>query len=100
MSSTKFSFIVAVLFQLVANLAFAQETENELKLPEDLTIKEAKNYQLQELRVGGRLERVTVRRNGGLTEVYKNQRADTIWVSEQSDLGDIPNVRQWQIGSW
>ena len=50
MSSTKFSFIVAVLFQLVANLAFAQETENELKLPEDLTIKEAKNYQLQELR--------------------------------------------------
>ena len=100
MSSTKISFIVAVLFQLAANFAFAQETENELKLPDDLTIKEAKNYQVQELRVGGRLERVTVRRNSGLTEVYQNQRADTIWVSEQSDLGDIPNVRQWRIGSW
>ena len=66
----------------------------------NLTIKENDKYQTQELRVGGRLERVTIRWNNGLTEVYQNERNDSLWYSDETELGAVQNVRQWRIGSW
>lgn len=65
-----------------------------------VTVLETEKYHRQELRVGGRLERVTVTRRNGVTEIYQNHRADTVWVSEEAELGDIRNMRQWKIGSW
>ena len=86
----------------MVSYAHAQEDSNEtgLKVPEDLTISTTSKYQLEELRISGRLERITVRRNGGLTEVYQNQRTDNVWQTEEDELGDEPNVRQWRLGSW
>ena len=55
---------------------------------------------MQEHRVGNRLDRVTVKWNNGITEVYQNERDDTIWFAEEESLGDRPNVRKWRIGSW
>jgi len=81
----------------------AQETqkdEQQLLIPEDLTVKTNQDYELQELRIGGRLERVTVKWNNGVTEVYQNKRNDTVWSAEENELGDVQNVRQWRLGSW
>ena len=80
----------------------AAETGDDqaLKLPEDLAVTETEKYSMQEQRVGNRLDRVTVRWNNGITEVYQNERDDTIWFAEEENLGDQPNVRKWRIGSW
>lgn len=92
---------LAVTFSMT-NVGIAQDDSNEnlLQIPEDLTITENDKYEREELRVGGRLERVTVRWNNGVTEVYQNVRNDTIWNSSESELGEIQNVRQWRLGSW
>ena len=76
------------------------EEAQQLLIPEDLTVKENENFELQELRVGGRLERVTVKWNNGVTEVYQNKRKNTVWSAEENELGDAQNVRQWRLGSW
>ena len=94
----------------------ATEDQQELKVPDDLTITTPDDlvlgaqegltitttdkFQVQEQRVGNRLDRVTVRWNNGITEVYQNERQDTIWFAEEESLGDRPNVRKWRIGSW
>ena len=54
----------------------------------------------QEHRVGGRLERVTITRENGFTEIYQNNRADTVWSAEENEIGEVPNMRQWVIGTW
>ena len=100
--------LMAVL--CLSSYTFAQEQsgENKLLIPDglvdgisgDITIQQTSKYQLEELRVGGRLERVTVRRNNGLTEIYQNQRNDAVWQSDEEGLGDVPNVRQWKLGGW
>ena len=98
-----FSLIFVAGSENVFRPAIAQEVaeeEQQLLIPEDLTVKENQNFELQELRVGGRLERVTVKWNNGVTEVYQNKRNDTIWSAEESQLGDGQNVRQWRLGSW
>ena len=86
----------------ITTAAIAQEDseENQLQLPADLTITETDRYQREEIRVRGRLERITVNWNNGITEVYQNVRSDTIWNSSESELGEIENQRQWRIGSW
>lgn len=85
----------------ISQISGAQEG-NELKLPDDLTIEaqQSENFELRETRVGHRLDRVTVQWQNGITEVYQNQRNDTIWSAEEDQLGDTPNVRQWRLGSW
>lgn len=101
-----FTGALAVSLVIGAPLALAQDdefensSEDQLLVPDDLTIVKNDQYELEEQRVGGRLERITVRRNNGLTEVYQNQRNDTIWSAEEDELGDLENVRQWKIGSW
>ncbi len=54
----------------------------------------------QEHRVGGRLERVIITHDNGLTEIYRNNRADTVWSAEENEIGEVPNMRQWVIGTW
>lgn len=104
----------------VFNVAYSQETEG-LKLPEDiaaragqettdqeseessageLSLSDDRKYLIEERRVGGRLERVTVRRKNGLDEVYENPNVDSMWVTEDKELGEVQNVRRWTIGSW
>ena len=68
--------------------------------PEDLQVKPRGDLELQEYRVGGRLERVVVTRENGWTEIYQNRRHDTVWSGDETDLGEVQNVRQWRLGSW
>ena len=56
--------------------------------------------QHREQRIGGRLERVTITRENGLTETYQNNRPDTIWSAQENELGETPNMRQWIIRTW
>lgn len=116
--------LIGVLFApiLLMHTAIAQQTD-ELKLPEDIAARSAlgdsekdvgsevsdpdaitfddnRKYYIEERRIGGRLERVTVRRRNGLDEVYENPEVDSMWVTEEKELGELQNVRRWTIGSW
>ena len=76
-----------------------------LQLPDDLADDLANGAQehsvpYQEHRVGGRLERVTVTRENGFTEIYRNNRPDTVWSAQENEIGEVPNMRQWIIGTW
>ncbi len=57
-------------------------------------------YTIQEQRVGGRLERITIYHHNRLTETYENSAVDSMWLSAEKELGEMPNVRRWIIGSW
>ncbi len=54
----------------------------------------------QEHRIGGRLERITITRQSGITEIYRNNRTDTVWSAQENEIGEVPNMRQWIIGTW
>ena len=106
-------FIVVVAMVSAAALLpsqlLAQETTG-LKLPEDIAAKAGQNandsdalengLQIEERRIGGRLERVTVRNANGLDEVFENIDIDSMWVTEDKELGQRQNVRRWTIGTW
>ena len=86
-----------------------ESTEGGLILPDDLTLNSESedltviadgDYRREELRVGNRLDRVTVTWENGITEVYQNRRRDTLWTGEDNELGDVQNVRQWRLGGW
>ena len=100
MNKVNLSVVLAFVLCCTVKIALAQDQETELQLPEDLTVKQTDNYVVDEEWVGGRLERFTIKRNAGITEVYRNQRNDGKWFAEESKLGDTQNVRQWRIGSW
>ncbi|MGI9318213.1 MAG: hypothetical protein ACR2QW_12860 [bacterium] len=115
-----------MLLTVAPNTGLAQQTDGEtegLKLPEDiaersalgnenevseaetqdadsLSLNEDRKYLIEERRIGGRLERVTVRRKNGLDEVYENPNVDSMWITEDKELGEVQNVRRWTIGSW
>jgi len=91
---------IAFLTAMAQEVQETQKEEQQLLIPDDLTVKKNQDYELQELRIGGRLERVTVKWNNGVTEVYQNKRNDTVWSAEENELGDVQNVRQWRLGSW
>jgi len=75
--------------------------ESAIKLPDDLSLNtEGREVEYETFHAGGRLERLTVRRQSGLTETYENRRDDALWTTEENNLGEIPNVRKWTIGSW
>ncbi len=102
-SASAFILISGAGSDIAFPIAMAQEAneeEQQLLIPEDLIVKKNQDYELQELRVAGRLERVTVKWNNGVTEIYQNKRNDTVWSAEESQLGDTQNVRQWKLGSW
>ena len=77
-----------------------------LRLPAGLTAPQgdpaaqAQSVPYQEYRVGGRLEQVTVTRENGVTEIYRNDRTDTLWSAAEEQIGEVPNMRQWVIGTW
>ena len=118
MKSKMKGVLLALMFGSVISVSAAQEqppedTEEGLQIPEDLTYNTqdprtgSQTTQGQrgfifyeETRVGGRLERVTVKRDGGFTEFYKNNRKDELWSAPEDDLGEFQNQRQWKIGSW
>ncbi len=68
--------------------------------PGDLAPEESRSVRYREHRVGGRLERVIITRENGVTELYRNNRADTIWAAQENELGEVPNMRQWIIRTW
>lgn len=104
---------VAAAVAAAVVLATAAATADDapgLKLPEDLTAagpgestapgEEARGLQYHETRIGGRLERVTVTRENGWTETYRNNRADTIWRAPENEIGESANLRRWVIRVW
>lgn len=89
--------------------AGAAEALPGLKLPDDLKAQETagnadaaqpRGIQYREHRIGGRLERVTVTRENGFTEIYRNNRGDTIWSAPENEIGEALNLRQWIIRAW
>jgi len=122
LGSTLLLTVISVYLVLIPSFLQAQQTEG-LKLPEDIAAKSGegvtdgetdsgvtseeheaiaddRKYFIEERRVGGRLERVTVYRKNGLNEVYENPNVDSMWVTEDKELGEVQNVRRWTIGSW
>ena len=75
-------------------------TDLEQADPDAKSFNGDRKYYIEERRIGGRLERVTVRRKNGLDEVYENPEVDSMWVTEDKELGELQNVRRWTIGSW
>ena len=57
-------------------------------------------YTIEERRIGTRLERLTVHRNNGIDETYEVRKADSMSANEENELGEMPNVRRWTLGSW
>jgi hypothetical protein len=117
MKSNMKGVLITVAFGGMLSIAGAQDQqtggqEPDLLLPEDLTFNQGSQTSqtsqqdqqgflfYEEIRVGGRLERVTVKRDGGFTEIYKNNRDDTLWDGAEGELGEGRNQRQWKIGSW
>ena len=87
-----------------------EQGETGLKLPDDLAA-QAENaetaaegpppkFEIEERRVGGRLERVTVKRANGIDEVYENKEIDSMFSKEENELGEVQNVRRWTLGTW
>ena len=100
------TLILSASLLLTTAVTHAQESSPvELKLPDDLADNLAESpsktgVAYEEYRVGGRLERVTVTHKNGITEVYKNNRGDTLWNAQENEIGEIPNMREWVIGTW
>lgn len=122
LGSTLSLTVISTYLLLIPSFLQAQQSEG-LKLPEDIAAKSGegvtdgetdsgvtseeqeaiaddRKYFIEERRVGGRLERVTVYRKNGLNEVYENPNVDSMWGTEEKELGEVPNVRRWTIGSW
>ena len=105
--SVRYAAAAMVIIMCLSAPSWSQET-NELKLPEDIAGRtqssaqddENIKFQIEERRISGRLERVTVTRKNGLDEVYENREIDSMWLTEENQLGDVPNVRRWTLGSW
>jgi len=91
---------------LPAPPAVAAEAAPGLKLPDDLKAgnnadaAQPRGIQYREQHIGGRLERVTVTRENGFTETYRNNRGDTIWSAPENEIGEALNMRQWIIRAW
>ena len=77
-----------------------QPAQPGFELPDAPASEKNRGIQYQEQRIGGRLERVTVTRKNGFTEIYRNNRADTLWSAQENEIGEVPNVRRWVIGTW
>ncbi len=95
-----FAYLIAFAWAISAACAQDEPSENKRLLPERLTIETNDKYQIEETRIAGRLERLTVRRNNGFTEIYQNNSNHTIWASDESEVGDLQNLRQWRLGGW
>jgi len=104
---------VTVVAVTVAAMTVAAAADDAgLQLPADLTAAETapgqstepadapRGIQYRETRIGGRLERVTITRENGWTETYRNNRADTIWSAPSSEIGERANMRRWVIRAW
>lgn len=87
-----------------SELESQSEPQSELRLPEypsvENNLAQTRSVPYQEHRIGGRLEQVTVIRENGFTEIYQNNRADTVWSAEENEIGEVPNMRQWVIRTW
>ena len=105
----KFAALFAVLLAVcvaapqVATAQSAQPTQTKQAKQTDTAGNPGKlrrGVPYREYRVGGRLERVVVVHKHGLTETYRNNRADTLWTAAEDAPGEVPNMRRWIIRSW
>jgi len=108
-SARHLTLVVAIVALGLAPLAWAEQSGG-LKLPEDIaaradqqeseSVEPNRKFEIEERRIGGRLERVTVHRSNGIDEVYENREVNSMWLTEENQLGDVPNVRRWTLGTW
>jgi len=90
--------VMATAMVTVTAAASAADQPPGLQLPDDLqAAADKRGVQYHEQHIGGRLERVTITRDGGLSETYRNKRADTIWRAPANEIGERVNMRQWII---
>lgn len=91
------------LVWLQPSLAEEQQevSENEELLSVEAAAEETDSYTIIEYRIGGMLDRITVDRDNGLYEVYRNNNLKSnLWNADETELGDTQNVRQWRLGTW
>ncbi len=102
MNMIKIGVAGVITLALMGSFAHSQEKASDggLLIPDDLTYTKNGNLEIEELRIGNRLDRLTVRHEKGLTEIYQVQNNDSIWASDETELGDVQNVRQWKLGTW
>lgn len=103
---------VTVAALILTATAMAADDAPGLRLPADLTATSSalpdesaaadapRGIQYHETHIGGRLERVTITRDNGWTETYRNNRADTIWRAPENEIGENANMRRWVIRAW
>ena len=107
MKSLAKGVLIGIVLSATFSAVAAEEQSGEkpekqagLVVPDDLTFDNRGFLVFEEQRVGGRLERVTVQRDGAPLEIYKNNRDDVLWNAAEAELGEGQNQRQWRIGSW
>ncbi len=81
------------------NISIGVDLDVDLGVDLDVDL-DGNSPQYQEYRVGGRLESITIFRKNQLTEWYRNYRIDTIWAAQENEIGEVPNRREWIIGTW
>ncbi len=111
--------VMGILFLLLSSFAGSQELSDkaeedpltELRLMADSATTTESNtgadmevkpgaYMVEEFVVGNRLDRITVYRTNRFTEVYENTGGNSMWLNEEEELGETPNIRRWIIGRW
>jgi len=107
---SRFSSVIALVMLFIPASGLAHEVPKtgeteELLLEESSTSEQTEQESSESIiiyyRVGGRLDRVTVERPSGLPEVYQNNNSrNNLWNADESELGDLQNIRQWRLGSW
>ena len=98
---------LSVMMMFSSSMALAQsDSESDtnqyqgLQVPSDLKTQRLGNREIEELRIGGRLDRLTVRHDNGLTEVFENDQIGDLWLHEDDELGQKQKIRKWTITSW
>ena len=99
--------MTAAILCFASQVALAQTSTDSdtkefqgLQVPSDLKTQRLGNREIEELRIGGRLDRLTVRHDNGLTEVFENDQIGDLWLHEDDELGQKQKVRKWTITSW
>ncbi len=92
--------LVSALAQQPISADEQAQEQADAESADDLAAEGKDGIRYEEHRVGGRLEQIIVPRERGLVETYRNKRTDTLWAAEENELGEVPNMRQWILGTW
>lgn len=77
----------------------AEQTATQVN-PDGVTVKREAGGEVEEYRVGGRLESMTIDRDRGTTDYWYDRRGDSTWEAGKGEVDEKKNLRQWRLGNW